>query len=109
MSTETEKVIADLIAFRDQRQWQDFHTLTNLSRALGLEASEVEKIFLWKENDQALTQQDKTELKFELADVLTYAYYMCEKLKVDPNEIVEAKLAQNKKRHWQFEQKRGTK
>ncbi|MCX2454947.1 nucleotide pyrophosphohydrolase [Lacticaseibacillus nasuensis] len=101
---DTQQVIHDLVAFRDDRGWQDFHTLTALSRALGIEASEVEKVFLWKTTDAELSEQDRHDLAFELADVLTYAYYMCEKLGVDPNKIVEAKLAQNQERHWKFEE-----
>lgn len=73
--------------------------------ALGIEASEVEKIFLWKKSDNDLSEEDKNALKFKLADVLTYAFYMCEKLNVDPNQIVEEKLAKNKQRHWKFEEK----
>ncbi|WP_263853612.1 nucleoside triphosphate pyrophosphohydrolase family protein [Lapidilactobacillus bayanensis] len=43
---ETKDVIADLIKFRNERQWQEYHTLESLSRALSIEASEVEKVFL---------------------------------------------------------------
>ncbi|GEL14067.1 hypothetical protein LCO01nite_16160 [Lapidilactobacillus concavus] len=101
---ETKKVIEDLIAFRNDRGWQDYHTLESLSRALGIEASEVEKVFLWKHSDSDLSDQEKDDLKLELADVLTYTYYMCEKLGVDPNQIIEEKLAKNKVRHWKFEE-----
>ncbi|TLQ51915.1 nucleotide pyrophosphohydrolase [Lacticaseibacillus casei] len=101
----TQEVINDLVKFRNDRGWQEFHTLIGLSRALGIEASEVEKIFLWKKSDNDLSEEDKNALKFKLADVLTYAFYMCEKLNVDPNQIVEEKLAKNKQRHWKFEEK----
>jgi len=102
---ETRQVLADLIQFRNDRGWEKYHTLESLSRALGIEASEVEKVFLWQHDDSSLTDAKREELKFELADVLTYTYYMCEKLGVDPNTIVEEKLAKNKSRHWQFEEK----
>ncbi|WP_390410662.1 nucleotide pyrophosphohydrolase [Lacticaseibacillus jixiensis] len=102
---ETQQAIADLIAFRNERGWQDFHTLPALARALGIEASEVEKIFLWQHEDAELSEQKRQDLRLELADVLTYAYYMCEQLGVDPNAIIEEKLAINKQRHWEFEDK----
>lgn len=100
---ETKDVIADLINFRNERQWQEYHTLESLSRALGIEASEVEKIFLWKNSDDQLSEKDLNDLKFELADVLTYVYFMCEKMDLDPNKIVEEKLAINQNRHWKFD------
>lgn len=102
---ETKDVIKDLVHFRNERGWQEFHTLESLSRALGIEASEVEKIFLWKNNDAQLSDKEREALILEVADVLTYAYYMCEELGVDPNAIVEKKLAINQKRHWNFEEK----
>lgn len=45
-----EAVLAKLIEFRDRKQWQEYHTLISLSRALSIESSEVEKVFLWKRN-----------------------------------------------------------
>ena len=96
------EVISELEKFRDNRDWFKYHTLVNLSRALSIEASEVEKVFLWKDADQQLSDEDLDELKFELADVLTYTYYMCNKLDLDPNQIVLEKLAINENREWKF-------
>lgn len=100
----TDQVIKDLVDFRDSRDWQKFHTLISLARAMNIEASEVEKVFQWKSSDAELSDDDLQDLKMELADVLSYAYYMCAKLEVKPEDIVEEKLQQNKKRHWKFEE-----
>ncbi|WP_243681922.1 hypothetical protein [Lacticaseibacillus manihotivorans] len=40
---QTKEVMADLVRFREERDWDKFHTLINLARALNIEASEVEK------------------------------------------------------------------
>lgn len=45
---EYKDIIQELIKFRNDREWNQYHTLISLSRALNIEASEVEKIFLWK-------------------------------------------------------------
>lgn len=79
-----EAVLAKLIEFRDRKQWQEYHTLISLSRALSIESSEVEKVFLWKRNDEDLDSSDIVNLKMEVADVLTYAYYLCENLEKTP-------------------------
>lgn len=100
---DTAQVLSELCKFKKERRWNKFHTLINLSRALNIESSEVEKIFLWKKNDDELSDNDLNNLKLELADVLTYAYYMCNKLNLDPNKIIMEKLALNKTRHWDFE------
>ncbi|WP_054719109.1 MazG-like family protein [Lacticaseibacillus manihotivorans] len=66
----------------------------------------MKKIFQWKTSDDELCEQDRQDLKLEVADVLTYAYYMCDRLNVDPNDIIEEKFSKNKKRHWDFEEQK---
>ncbi|MTV81618.1 nucleotide pyrophosphohydrolase [Secundilactobacillus folii] len=101
-----EKVLADLIEFRNERHWQKYHTLPALARALSIEAAEVNEHFLWKDSkssDEFLNDDANLQaLKLEIADTLTYAYYMCEKLNVNPNDIVYEKLQINKNRNWKF-------
>lgn len=100
---EINEVIQELKIFREARNWNKYHSLINLARALNIESSEVEKVFQWKNSDNELSILDKKNLKFEIADVLIYAYYMCDQLELDPNKIVLEKLEINKNRHWNFE------
>lgn len=99
---EYNDIISELINFRDSHNWKDFHSLISLSRAMGIEASEVEKVFLWKTDDSQLSEKNKQELKLEVADVLIYCYYMCEKLNVNPNDIIQEKININTNRKWNF-------
>lgn len=104
-----EQVLSEIINFRNERHWQKYHTLPALARALNIEAGEVSEHFLWqdaKPDDEVVSDsKEKQELEMELADTLTYAYYMCEKLGVNPNDLVHEKLQQNKQRHWRFDDK----
>ena len=97
--------IKKLTDFRDSRDWNKYHSLISLARALEIESSEVNKVFLWKTSDSDLSEKDIENLKLEIADVLTYTYYMCDKLGTNPNELVDKKLQINKKRHWKFDEK----
>lgn len=99
---EYNDVIKELIDFRNSRNWEEFHSLISLSRAMGIEASEVEKVFLWKNDDNQLSEKDREDLKLEIADVLIYCYYMCEKLNVNPNDIIQEKIDINTGRKWDF-------
>jgi NTP pyrophosphatase (non-canonical NTP hydrolase) len=58
-----------LRAFRDERDWAQFHDSKNLASALSIEAAELNELFLWKDVQQAEEELDKERLKEELADV----------------------------------------
>ncbi len=79
---EYQYVIDELIEFRNQKHWQKYHTLPALARALSIETAEVNQLFLWQDSETVNAVLDDSEqsqkLKMELADTLTYAYYMCE-------------------------------
>jgi len=98
-------VMQELRDLRDQRGWRKYHTLPALARALSVEAAEVNEIFLWQNDQSELSSKKRADLKMELADTLTYLYYMCDQLEVDPNELVHEKLKVNQNRHWSFDQK----
>ncbi|TPR18967.1 nucleotide pyrophosphohydrolase [Apilactobacillus timberlakei] len=100
---EYKEIVKELHNFDKNRGWDKYHSLISLSRALGIESSEVEKIFLWKSSDKDLSKKDIDDLKMEIADVLIYTFYMCDKLNVSPKDIVKQKLDINKTRHWKFD------
>ncbi|MFD1318153.1 nucleotide pyrophosphohydrolase [Loigolactobacillus zhaoyuanensis] len=89
--------------FRDDRGWQKYHNLKDLALSLNLEASEVLEIFQWKSNNYELSEVEHRHLEDELADTLIYAFYMCDKLGVNPYEIIQNKLNVNKSRNWNFD------
>ncbi|GEP25261.1 nucleotide pyrophosphohydrolase [Lentilactobacillus diolivorans] len=101
---EYEQLISELIDFRDSRGWNKYHTLPALARAVSVEAGELNELFLWDvESKKDFSDKSVDNMKLELADILTYCYYMCEKLGVQPNDIVQEKLDINKNRHWKFD------
>lgn len=81
-------MLEDLLKFAEQRNWGQFHTPSNLAKSISIEAAELLECFQWSE-----TPEEFDAVKFELADVLTYAYFLAAKLDLDPDEIVREKLA----------------
>ncbi|WP_349680584.1 nucleotide pyrophosphohydrolase [Flavobacterium sp. UBA7680] len=89
-----KKVIEELIQFRNERDWKQFHDSKNLALAISIEAAELNEIFLWKKGeDVENVNQDK--LKEELADVLSFAFLLAEKHNLDIFEIVSEKIKKN--------------
>ena len=85
--TLTEK----LIAFRDERDWGQFHNPKDLALAISIESAELLQCFLWKSSDVA----DVNKVKEELADIFAFALLMAEKYNLNVNEIVSDKIKMN--------------
>ena len=76
--TKYQDIINQLVKFRDERDWAQFHDSKNLALALMLEAAELNELFLWKKGSES-EDINKEALKEELADVLCYAFQLAEK------------------------------
>ncbi len=90
----TEKVLA----FRDERDWKQFHNAKDLALSLVLEATEVLEIFQWKQDMDAInavSRERKEDLADELADVFIYTLLMANDLGIDLGEALKAKIEKN--------------
>ena len=101
MTTENaptlEELTRRLVAFRDARDWKQFHTLKNLLLSLALEAAEALELAQWKtdeELDAALESDEKlrARLEEECADVLLYLLLIAEKAGFDLAEAAARKI-----------------
>ena len=93
-----EQVYRDVLAFRDARDWRQFHNPKDLAISVSLEAAELLETFQWSGED--LWRRDRIEeQRAELADVLIYALLLADRLGVDPLEAIEAKLAENDRKY----------
>ena len=95
---DIRELIEALVAFRDARDWQQFHDSKNLAVALSIEAAELNEVFLWKDV-LASEEVDKAKIKEELADVFAYALLLVEKHGLDVKEIVFEKIAKNNEKY----------
>lgn len=86
LSDSTHQAILDFVAERD---WAQFHTEENLAKSISIEASELLECYQWS------GEADTDRVSAELADVVTYCVLLAEKLGVDLDEIVLAKLAES--------------
>jgi NTP pyrophosphatase (non-canonical NTP hydrolase) len=92
---DIESIISELIKFRNERDWEQFHNPKDLALAINVEAGELLELFLWKNADEENVQK----VKEELADVFAFAFLMAEKYKFDVKEIVLEKLKQNAEKY----------
>ena len=89
-----EELTKQLIQFRNDRDWEQFHDSNNLAVALSIEASELLELFLWTK-DGNLPNSKEEKLKEELADIFAYLLLIAEKHNLDLKEITLEKIAEN--------------
>lgn len=98
-----KKLMQELVDFRNSRGWNKDHNLESLAKSVNIEAAEILEIFQWKKTGDELSNDEKTHLKGEIADTMIYLFYMCDRLGIDPMDVMKAKLEYNKGRHWKEE------
>ena len=86
----TEQTIQRIRKFTEDRDWDQFHCPANLAKSISIEANELLECFQWSDEDY-----DLEHVKEELADVLVYCRNMLDKLGLDEDDIVNAKMAKN--------------
>ena len=89
-----EETIARIRKFSEDRDWEQFHTPENLAKSIVIEAGELLECFQWSG-----TKFDREHVKEELADVIVYCQDMLDKLGLDVDEIVNAKMSQNERKY----------
>lgn len=86
-----------ILAFRDARDWKQFHNPKDLAAGLAIEAAELQELFLWKnpaEVAEAVSKK-RERISDELADVAYYVLLLSHELDIDITEALTAKLAKN--------------
>jgi NTP pyrophosphatase (non-canonical NTP hydrolase) len=106
MMNEMKFLMSELVKFRDERDWAQFHDSKNLAIAISIEAAELNEIFLWKTPAES-EKIDKNLIKEELADILTFSLLLAEKHGFDVGEIVLEKMKINAQKY-PIEKSKGT-
>ena len=83
-----EEITSEILKFRNERDWEQFHNSKDLALAISIEAAELNELFLWKKAEDVSIEK----LNEELADIFTFAFLLAHKHKLDVKEIVLNKL-----------------
>ena len=96
-----ERLTKDLIAFRNERDWEQFHNPKDVALSLTLEAAEVLEHFQWRNNKELedYVRTHKHEIGEELADVFNWVLILSHDIGIDIAQAAEKKLEKNKKKY----------
>ena len=100
---DIEELQKKVVAFRDARDWAQYHNPKDLAISISLEASELLEIFQWKNSQEVRAAksdpEERRRVKEELGDILIYALNMCHAFGFDPSEVILEKLKINEKKY----------
>lgn len=89
--------------FAEERNWEQFHSPKNLSMALAAEAAELLEIFQWLTEEQSKeivnSGKDVAAVREEIADVFIYLARLADKLNINIEKEVLAKIALNEEKY----------
>ncbi len=89
-----QETIDRIRKFTEDRDWDQFHSPSNLAKSIVIEAAELLECFQW-DNEQF----DEQHVKEELADVMVYCQNLLDKLGFDVDEIINMKMTQNESKY----------
>ena len=89
-----EETMKRIDRFNKDRDWDQFHSPSNLAKSISIEAGELLECFQW--NDDGY---DLASVKEELADVMNYCLQMCMVLGMEPVSIVNEKMDKTEKKY----------
>ena len=89
-----EQVKQRIDKFNKDRDWDKFHSPSNLAKSISIEANELLECFQWNDNEY-----DLESVKEELADGMNYCIQMSQVLNVDIIDIINAKMDKTEKKY----------
>jgi NTP pyrophosphatase (non-canonical NTP hydrolase) len=101
MPTSIETLTAEIRAFRDARDWLQFHNPKELAVAITAEAGELLQHFVWQDAAQSeqRVKERRAEIESEIADVAILLFELADNSGIDLAAAMRAKLARNEERY----------
>ncbi len=98
-----DDLVKAILAFRDERDWRQFHTPKDLAISICLEAAEILECFQWKRHDEVARfvadEKNRRRVGEEMADVLILLVSLADVMGITLVEAARAKLAENARKY----------
>ena len=103
MSASFVDLTREILQFRDERDWAQFHTPRQLAAAIAIEAAELQELLLWRTDEEARELigdgPGAARARHEIADILIYVLLMAATAGIDPAAAVREKLTHNAEKY----------
>ncbi len=98
MGKEINDLQKAVIQFRENRDWKQFHKIKDLILGLNIEVSELQELFLWK-NEKEEKEIEQERIEDEIADVFIFLTYICDEYEIDLEKVVREKIQKNGRKY----------
>src|SRR5512141_1900094 len=101
MSDTIQQLTTEICAFRDARDWLQFHNPKELAVAIAAEAGELLQHFVWQSHAQSegRVRERRDAIGAEMADVAILLFEFADNCGIDLAAAMRAKLARNEERY----------
>lgn len=98
-----EELVDQVVAFRDRRDWRQFHSPKDLAISICLEAAELLEFFQWKRPEEVTAlvtdAQGQRHIRWEMADILILLISLADVLGTDLVKAALEKLQENERKY----------
>ena len=96
-----DEITDRICAFRDARDWMQFHNPKDLAVAIAAEAGELLQPFVWKspEQSEVILKEKHEAIREEVADVAILLFEFARNAGISIEEAMLDKLANNERRY----------
>lgn len=97
----SQDLVRQILQFRDERDWKQFHNLRTLSTSIVLEAAELAEHTQWVRDAELdeVARARRPKIEQEVADIAILMTYLVTDLGIDLEQAVAEKLASNAQRY----------
>ena len=92
--SKLDLLIERIDKFNKDRDWDQFHTPSNLAKSISIEANELLECFQWSDENYNIE-----DVKEELADVMNYCIQMSMVINLDLINIMNKKMDKTEKKY----------
>ena len=101
MDDSIEKLTNSICAFRDARDWKEFHNPKEMAVAIAAEAGELLQHFVWQSASQSQDRikDRQSDIASGMADIALLLLEMASNCNIDLPSAIRSKLARNEERY----------
>lgn len=91
----------EIIKFRDERDWKQFHNARTLAASIVIESAELLELFQWAKDEEIeeIVERKLDKIKDEIADIYAYLVILAHDLGINLQDAVREKMKKNARKY----------